>query len=134
MERKSKSMAVTITNSLVTELNQEQTLTMNAATSSVINETEVFTYTPTGKDSKIIIGIQVATGHGAVAYSIANGVGVFAKGAETGSVAAASTEFLQPETGRFMSATGTILITFTPASGKRLLTDHALNVWVIELL
>lgn len=126
-------MAVAITNTLITALNADQTLTQNAATSSVIDATEVFTYTPTGKDNKVLIGFVNGTGHGAYTYSIAGGAGVFGTAAKTGSIAAGATEAIQIETGRYMAAAGTIAITLTPASGKRLLTDHAAAMWVAEL-
>jgi hypothetical protein len=69
-------MAVSITNTLISALNADQTLTKCAATSSTLNEAEVFTYTPTGKDHKVLIGFYVGDSHGAVAYSIAAGAGV----------------------------------------------------------
>ena len=126
-------MAVAVTNTKISALNTDQALTFNAATSSTIDETEVFTITPTGKDNKMVIGIQVGATHGAVAFSIAGGDGVFGTVAKTGSTAQATTDLIQIETGRYMQTGGTIAITFTPASGKRLLTDHALNVFVAEL-
>ena len=128
-------MAVAMTNSKLTALNADQTLTQNAATSSVIDATEVFTYTKTGKDSKILLGFVNGAGHGAITYSIAVGDGVFkAAAAKTGSIAAGATEVMQIETGKFKKTAGTILITLTPASGKRLLTDHAAAMWVAELI
>jgi Tfp pilus assembly protein PilX len=126
-------MSVAITNTRITALNADQTLTYNAATSAVIDEAEVFTYTPTGKDNKILIGFVNGTGHGAYTYSIAGGAGVFGQAAKTGSIAAGATEVIQIESGRYMSAAGTVVITLTPASGKRLLTDHAANMWAAEL-
>lgn len=126
-------MAVTITNSRITALNADQTLTPNAATSSVVDATEVFTYTPTGKDNKIAIVFGNGTGHGAYTYSITGGVGAFGIAAVTGSIAATALEIVQIETGRFMSAAGTVIITITPASGKRLLTDHVAVVYAVEL-
>lgn len=126
-------MSVAITNTLISALNADQTLTYNAATSSTIDQTEVFTYTPTGKDNKVLIGFVNGTGNGAYTFSIAGGAGVFGTAAKTGSIAAGATEVLQIETGRYRSSSGTIVITLTPASGKRLLTDHAANLWVAEL-
>jgi hypothetical protein len=125
---------IAIVNTKIAKLSTDQTLTFNAADENGANTAQKFVYTPTGKDNKMVIGIQVANSHGAVAVSIANGVGVFAKGAVTASVAQNTTEVIQIETGRHSLANGTIEITFTPASGKRLTGDHALNVWVIELI
>lgn len=128
-------MAVTVTNTKITALNADQTFTANAATSSTIDEAEVFTITPTYKDTKMAIVFSNGTGHGAFTYSIAAGAGVFkAAAAKTGSIAAGAMEVIQLDSGRYMSASGTIVITLTPASGKRLLTDHAAKLYELELL
>lgn len=127
-------MSVTVTNTLISALNAEQTFTANAATSTTIDEAEVFTITPTGKDNKMAIVFSNATGHGAFTFSIAAGAGVFSTGvACTGDVAAGALEVIQIETGRYMSAAGTIVITLTPASGKILLTNHAAKMYELEL-
>ena len=128
-------MAVAITNSKVASYGTEVTLTSNPATSTTIDETEVFTLTPTGKDFKMGIILVNGAGHGAVTYTLTGGTGVTGFPALTVSVADGATELLQVETGRFMQqATGTIILTATPASGKRLLTDHATAVKVAELI
>jgi hypothetical protein len=128
-------MAVTVTNSLISALNTEQTFTANAATSTTINETEVFTITPTNKDHKMAIFFSNGSGHGAVTYSIAKGAGVFqAPAAKTGSIAAGAIEVIQIESGKYLSSSGTIVITMTPATGKRLLTDHAFSMYELELI
>lgn len=128
-------MAVTVTNTPIVSLNTQATVTANAATSSVIDATEVFTITPTGKDRKSIITLTNGTGHGSYTYSIAKGAGVFqAAAAKTGTVAAGASVCIQLDSGRYKSSSGTIVITLTPASGKRLLTDHAASMTVKELL
>jgi hypothetical protein len=124
---------IAITNSKITALNTKQAFTFMAADQDTADATQDFIYTPTGKDHKIVIGIQVADTNGAVAHSITGGTGVFGTAAKTGSTAQATTGIVQIETGRYMQADGTIKITFTPATGKKLKTDHALKVWVIEL-
>lgn len=128
-------MAVTVTNTLISALNADQTLTPNAATSSVVDTAEAFTITPTGKQGKTAIAFVNGAGHGAYTYSIAAGANVFkASAAKTGSIAAGATEVIQLDMGRYTNATGKIVVTLTPASGKRLLTDHAAAMWVLELL
>jgi hypothetical protein len=128
-------MAVAITNTLMAALNADQTLTYNAATVDTVNGTEVFTYTPTmNKQGKVLIGFVNGAGNGAFTYSIAKGNGVFqAAAALTGSIAAGATEVIQIEMGKYLNA-GTIAITLTPASGKKLLSEHAANMWVSELI
>jgi hypothetical protein len=124
---------IAITNSRIATLNADQALTFNAADVDTIDAVQKFVYTPTGKDNKIVLGIQVGPTNGAVAYSIAGGTRVFGTATKTGSTAQATTDIIQIETGRYMLANGTIEITFTPASGKKLTTDHALKVFAIEL-
>ena len=128
-------MSVTVTNTLITALNADQTLTSNAATSSVADAARVFTITPTGKANKTAIAFVNGAGHGAYTYSIAAGANVFkASAAKTGSIAAGATEVIQLDMGRYTSAAGKIVVTLTPASGKKLLTDHAAAMWVVELI
>jgi len=128
-------MAIAITNTLISALNADQTLTLNVATVDSANGTEVFTYTPTGKPSKVVIGFVNGTGHGAYTYSIAKGVGVFqAPAAKTGSIAETATEVIQLDMGRYTTATGTVLITLAPANGKKLKSEHVATMWVTELL
>ena len=124
---------ISVTNSKITTLNTKQALTLMAADADTNDLAQKFIYTPTGKDNRVVIGIQVGPTNGAVAHSIKGGAGVFGTVAKTGSTAQSTTGIVQIETGRFMQADGTIEFTFTPASGKKLKTDHALNVWVVEL-
>jgi hypothetical protein len=124
---------IAITNTKITTLNADQELTFMAADADTANLAQDFIYTPTGRDNKICIGVQVGDTHGAVAYSIAAGAGVFGLPAKTGSIAQAKTEVIQIETGRYMLADGTIKITLTPASGKKLASEHAAKVFAIEL-
>ena len=124
-------MAVAIINTLIASLNTDQALTFNAATSNVNDAPEVFTYTPTGKDGKIVIGFYNTTG--TLSYSIAAGAGVFGAAAKTGTVAANTTDVIQIETGKYRSAAGTVLITLAPAGGTALLANHAAAMWAIEL-
>lgn len=126
-------MAVAVTNSTILLYDTEYTVTANAATSTTIDEVEVFTITPTAADHDVVIKIDVADTHGAVAYSVAAGALWAGSAALAGSVAQATSECIVLTGGKYRSATGTYVITFTPASGKRLLTDHALNVEVIEM-
>jgi len=75
-----------------------------------------------------------ATGHGAYTWSLP--VGALWAGdtatALTGEIAAAATEIIELESAAHISAAGTYVITLTPATGKRLLTDHAATMQVVE--
>jgi len=127
-------MAVTITNSTLTAMNTALALTANAATSSVIDATEVFTATPTKADYKVVYLIYNGAGHGAITYSISAGDFWNGTAASTGSVADGATSVIELEGGKNKQNDGTVAITLTPASGKRLLTDHAAGMYVIQTL
>lgn len=126
-------MAVSCTNSQMAE-NTITTITANAATSSTIDATEVFTITPTKADQRVVITINnVASDQGTITYSIAAGDFWAANSALTGSVAQGLSRGIVLEGAKYKQSDGTIAITFTPASGKRLLTDHLMTVQVIQL-
>lgn len=126
-------MAVAAVNSTLT-VNTIGTVTENAATSSVIDATEVFTLTPTKADHKVLIIIRnVASNQGTITYSIAAGTYWAAGAALTGSVAQGLARAIVLEGAKYKAQAGTIAITFTPASGKRLLTDHLMVVDVIQM-
>lgn len=127
-------MAVSCTNTTINGLNAITTITDNPATSSTIDQTEVFTITPTKSDGKVAIIIENGPTQGTVTYSIAAG-GYWAAGsALTGSVAQGTSRVIELESAKYKAQAGTIAITFTPASGKRLATDHALVVQVIQMV
>lgn len=121
-------MAITVVNTSLTNKNIGYPVKVNAATADTANLAEVFTFTPNKQDGKTLIRITVGPTNGAVAFSI--GAGDFWMGInpKTGSVAQATSEVIQIESAKYMKDDGTIDITFTPASGKKLLTDHLLSV------
>lgn len=127
-------MAVTVTNTNITDYDTEVAVTANAATSSVVDEVEVFTITPTKSGNHVAILLTNAAGHGAFTYSVP--VGALWAGdtatAFTGSIAAGATEVVQLASGKHLNSDGKYAITLTPASGKRLLTDHAAVMEVLE--
>jgi len=127
-------MSVTVVNTGVSAYDTEYAVTANAATSTVIDTAEAFTVTPTKAGHKVSILLTNAAGHGAYTWSLPVGA-LWASDtatALTGSVAADATQVIQLASGKHLSAAGTYVITLTPASGKRLLTDHAAVMEVIE--
>ena len=102
-------MAVAVVNTGLSVYDTEYAVTANAATSSVIDEVEVFTVTPTKAGHKVTILMTNATGHGAYTWSIP--VGALWAGdtltALTGSIAAGATEAIQVASGKHLSAAGT---------------------------
>ena len=127
-------MAVTVTNTTMAAYDTEYTVTANAATSSVVDETEAFTVTPTKQGENVVILFTNAAGHCAYTYSIPVGAlwACDTATAFTGSIAAGATEAIMLESGKHKNSDGKYVITLTPASGKRLLTDHAAVMEVIE--
>lgn len=128
-------MAVTVTNSTFTALNTITTVIKNAATADVDNTAEVFTITPTkaGKNLLIIIGGTGSGADGNLTYSIAAG-DLWASGAITGTVTKNTEKMLEIDSAKVLQDDGTILLTLTPASTDKLLTDHAAYVKVVEML
>lgn len=127
-------MAVTVTNTTLSAYDTETTVTANAATSSVVDATEAFTITPTKASNKVAIIFTNGAGHGAYTWSLPVG-DLWASDtatALTGSIADGATEVIQLEDGKHLKD-GKYIITLTPASGKRLLTDHAASMEVLEL-
>ena len=126
-------MAVTVTNTKILKPNTGYAVTVNAATSTTIDEAEVFTITPTKGDGQVVITINnAATDQGSITYSIAAGALWAGSAAKTGTIEQGTKDAIMVEFGKYLSSTGTIPITLTPASGKRLLTDHTASVEVLE--
>ena len=126
-------MAVAVTNTTILLYNTITTLTASAATFSVVDATEVFTFTPTKKDSSVLLIMDNGPTHGTVTYSIAAGDFWAAQSALTGSVLQDVKRGILLESAKYKQDDGTYAITFTPASGKRLLTDHAFKVYYVEI-
>jgi hypothetical protein len=125
---------IAVTNTSLAALNIGYPVTANAATATVANETQKFVITPNKRDDKTLVRITVGPTNGAVAFSIAAGDFWMGIAAQTGSVAQATSEVIEIESAKYMKSDGTIEITFTPASGKILLTDHALSVEVYSMV
>jgi len=126
-------MAVAVTNATMLLFNKGYAITSNAATADSADLAEVFTITPTGKPSHLLIIINEVSSGGAVAVSVAAG-GLWAAGsALSESVASGTSEAIVLETAKYMAAAGTIAVTLTPASGKKLKSDHGATMQVIEL-
>lgn len=104
-----------------------------AATSTTANAAETFAITPSKAGNKLIVGITntPSTDAGSLAYSFGAGV-LWAGQAVAGTVAFGEEALIQVETGKHLNAAGKIILTLTPATGKKLLTDHAATVYAIE--
>ena len=126
---------ITIVNTKITALNAIQVLTQTAATEDGAGVAQKFVYTPTGKDNKVCLVFYNAAAV-AITATIAAGEGVFGQAAKALTIpaTAAATTVVQIETGPYMQADGTIEISFdSNDAAKKLKTDHALTVGVIEL-
>lgn len=128
-------MAVTVTGSPITAISTITTVTKNLATADTDALAEVFTITPTRAGNKLLIIIG-GTGSGAdgnITAAIAAG-DLWASKAISVTVTKNTEKMLQVDTGKVMQDDGTILLTLTPASTDKLVTDHAAYVKVIEML
>jgi hypothetical protein len=126
--------ATAITNTTIAKYNTGAEFKLNAATMDTAGKAEEFAFTPTGKPNKVVFGFQVANTHGSVSIKFSKSPGVFGANNLTIECPQNKTTVVQIEHGRFVQADGTIAITATPATGKKLKTDHALNIFAVELI
>ena len=117
-------------------LNTKVVSTSTAATADSADLAEVFDITLTKSGGKAYIEINNVSGaNGTVTYSIAAGTAFWASTvALTGSVAQGTSGLIQVDTARVKNASGVITLTITPASGKKLKTDHTLTLKVVQLV
>jgi len=125
-------MAVNCTNKTL-ELDTVDTLDANAAAADVPDLEEVFTITPTKRTDKMIILVEVANSHGTVECALGAGDYWAATEVIFDAVENKTSVFHVSDIARFMNEDGEIELTLTPASGKKLLDDHAATVQVIEV-
>ena len=125
-------MAVTCTNVTLSR-DTVAVLAPDAATADTENLAEVFTITPTKRTDKMIIEVAVAAANGTVACSLGAGSYWAAKAQTFNAVQNKTSVFHISDIARFMTAAGKILLTLTPATDKKLKTNHAATVQVIEL-
>lgn len=128
-------MAVSCVNSTILTMNTVATGTSNLATADTDALAEVFTITPTVGVSKLLIEIG-GTGSGAdgdVTMSIAAGE-FWASKIVTGTITKNTIKIIQVDLGKVLRYAGTILLTLTPISTDKLVTDHHEYVRVLELV
>lgn len=132
-------MAVAVTNSTITAFNTVTGTTRNVATADSDGLAEVFTITPTRPDGKLVIVLDfdnlvaTAAADDNATFSIAAG-DFWAGVAVTGTVTKSTKKIIQVETAKVLQNDGTILLTLTPTSNDKLVTNHAAAVEVFELL
>lgn len=132
-------MAVAVTNSPVVAFNTILAGTANLATADTDALAEVFTYTPTAPEGKILIEFDLSNklasfpADSDATFSIAAG-DFWASAAVTGTITKATKKAIQVETAKVLQDDGTILITLTPSATDKLVTNHAANVVIYELL
>lgn len=126
-------MANTALTTIKPSINTSTVSTATAATADTIDLAEVFDVI-INKDCKAYIEINNVSGaNGTVTFSLAAGEFWQATSALTGSVAQGVSKIIQIESAKFKKKDGKMALTITPASGKKLKTDHTLTVKVVEL-
>lgn len=123
-------MATAITNIQAT-LNAGVVSTQTIATADVADTAEVFSITLT--KPRAIVQVSENGVSGSVTFSLAsdNPLGGTAL---TGTIVQGTAQVLEVDTAKYESETGVMTLTVTPASGKKLLTDHALTIQVVQLV
>ena len=126
---------MTDVNNFSLDKNVIKALTTTAATATVINTAEVFKIAPTKRDDDFILLIKNTSGaNGSVTFSLEQGDFWASPSIPlTGTVVQGATALLRIESAKYLQGDGTLLLTVTPATGKILLTDHALEVGIIQI-
>jgi len=126
-------MPNTAITTIAATINAGKVSTATAATVDTAGDAEVFDITPV-RDSGFYIEINnVSTANGTVTYSLAIGDSYAAPAAAlTGSVAQGVSAIVCPESAKYKKG-GKFVLTITPASGKKLKTDHTLTVKAVNL-
>lgn len=124
---------ITVTNTKILSKGIKYEAVANAADVDTVNGTQKFVITPNVGDEKTVIRVGVGAANGAVSASIKAGDFWMGGSALVVSCAQAKTSLIQLESAKYLQENGTYEITFTPATGKKLLTDHALTVEVDSL-
>lgn len=126
-------MAIAAVLNKITALNTVTAVTSTPATSSVADTAEEFTITPTVGGERLSITCSAANSHGSVSLSVAAGDFWNAPSAAlTLTIPQNTTKTFTLDSSKYLQNDGTYAITATPASGKRLATDHAFQITVIE--
>ena len=118
-------------NNVTLEVNTVKVLAADAATESNAKKAEAFTITPTKAGRKILILVTLPNAGDLLLFRA--GSEFWASDAQTNAVQKDSA-FQIEDVARFLTSSDTIVLTLTPADGKRLATDHAATVQVIELV
>jgi hypothetical protein len=130
-------MAVAVTKTPIVSFNTLTTVTKNAATADTDALAEAFTITPTKKFGKCVLTIGTIPGgtpDGNITVSIPAGVQWQGEAFSATFTKGIAERDIQLETAKYLSAAGTIVVTLTPASTDKLLTDHAAYVVFRQLL
>lgn len=126
-------MAVAVTNTQGL-INASVAITANPATVDTVNGTEVFTITPTAGDFRTAIVIaNPSASNGSLTATIAKSTEFWAETADlTLTIEQGNSEVVYIDSARYKTSSGTVLITLTPATGKKLLTDHTATMYVLH--
>ena len=124
-------MAVTAVNSKIAAFNTIKAVTSNAATADVADTAEVVTVTPTSADYKTVIRFY---NKDAADMTVTIPAGdQYGSESDLELTIEQGIAIVEVEAGRFMKD-GAYAMTLTPGTGKKLLTDHAATVEVLESL
>ncbi|MCK9218284.1 MAG: hypothetical protein M0P77_10280 [Firmicutes bacterium] len=121
-------MATEVTMTKMSAINTATKLNVKAAAIDTANGTETFEFAPKGV--RVLLGIENGSTD-KLTYELSAGDMWAGKGL-TGDFSTVETKVLRLDTANFKDDEGNITLKLTPASGKKLLTDHGAKVFVIE--
>ena len=126
--------AVTLTLAKVAAINTPVSMAVAAATETTADKAEAFELTFSGKTQHVALIFNNANSHGSYTYEIKAGDLAMAT-AVTGKIEQnKANEIVQIDTGRAIDKDKKITIELTPATGKKLATDHAATLRAVSLL
>jgi hypothetical protein len=128
-------MANTAVTNVKMALNTVKEYATTAATVDTADGKEVFDVTPSKSDGKVLILIANTSAlNGSLTASVAAG-GFWAAGSALEvTVEQGKTKMLELESAKYLGTNGKYAVTLTPATGKKLKTDHTASVGCVELI
>ena len=127
-------MATPITMTTMDKLNSLEEITWTTATADTDALAEEFTFTPTGKRFILILDTSAGASAGN-ALTLAFKAGTLWAGKAVSVTPAKKKIYaIEVDTARVAGAAGLVTVTVTPGTGDKLLSDHAAQLAVIELI
>lgn len=126
-------MANTTVTNVQLKMNDAVEMAYTAATADTADLAETFEFTPTRAQQKLVFAVNNASAlNGTLKAKFKSGAFFASIGDVEKDVAQGKVALFEIDTAKFKTATGKILVVLTPASGKKLKTDHTASIGLIQ--